>query len=92
MADKVGSEHWGFVTGVASFGFFVELEDYFVDGLVRVSGLMDDFYHYSQELQALIGERSRRTFRIGDRLNVRVERVSVERRQIDFALTEQGRP
>jgi ribonuclease R len=92
MEDKVGSAHWGFITGVTSFGFFVELEDYFVDGLVRVSGLMDDFYHYSQELQALIGERTGRTFRIGDRLEVRVDRVSVARRQIDFALPGQEKP
>ncbi|GAB4257634.1 MAG: ribonuclease R [Deferrisomatales bacterium] len=91
MADKVGNEYWGFVTGVASFGFFVELEEYFVDGLVHVSGLQDDFYHYSEELQALIGERTRRTFRIGDRLKVRVDRVNVERRQVDFALVGAGK-
>jgi ribonuclease R len=90
MADKVGNEHWGFVTGVASFGFFVELEDYFVDGLVHVSSLRDDFYHHSEELQTLIGERTRRTFRIGDRLKVRVDRVDVPRRQIDFTLAEGG--
>jgi ribonuclease R len=86
MADKVGSVHWGYITGVASFGAFVELEEFFVEGLVHVSGLGDDFYHYSEELQKLIGERTRRTFRIGDRLRVRVDRVNVDRRQIDFAL------
>jgi ribonuclease R len=91
MADKVGSEHWGFVTGVASFGIFVELESYFVEGLIRVSGLHDDFYHFSEETQALIGERTRKTFRIGDRLRVRVERVDVDRRQIDFGLPGEGR-
>jgi ribonuclease R len=84
MADKVGSVHWGFVTGVASFGIFVELEQYFVDGLVHVSSMRDDFYHYSEELQALIGERSRRRHRIGDRVSVVVDRVDVERRQVDF--------
>ncbi|NOY44829.1 MAG: ribonuclease R [Deltaproteobacteria bacterium] len=92
MADKVGSEHWGFVVGVASFGFFVELETYFVDGLVHVSSLEDDFYHFSEETQALIGERTGRTFRIGDRVRVRVDRVSVARRQIDFVLAEKPRP
>jgi len=86
MADKVGSVHWGYITGVASFGAFVELEEFFVEGLVHVSGLGDDFYHYSEELRRLIGERTRRTFRIGDRLRVRVDRVNVDRRQIDFAL------
>ncbi len=88
MADKVGSEHWGFVTGVASFGLFVELETYFVEGLVHVSSMQDDFYHFSEELQALIGERTGRTFRIGDRVRVRVDRVSVPRRQIDFVLVD----
>ncbi len=92
MADKVGSEHWGFVTGVAAFGIFVELEAYFVEGLVHVSGLRDDFYHYSEETQSLIGERTRRTFRVGDRLRVRVDRVDVDRRQIDFALVEAEAP
>ncbi len=92
MADKVGSEHWGFITGITSFGFFVELEDVFVDGLVHVSSLQDDFYHFSEDLQTLIGERTGRTFRVGDRVRVRVERVSVARRQIDFALVERGRP
>lgn len=90
MAGKVGEEHWGFVTGVASFGFFLELEEYFVDGLVHVSSLVDDFYHYSEELQALIGERTRRTYRIGDRLKVRVDRVDVDRRQVDFTLVAGG--
>jgi ribonuclease R len=91
MADKVGSEHWGFITGVASFGIFVELESYFVEGLVRVSGLHDDFYHFSEQTQALIGERTRRTYRIGDRLRVRLDRVDVARRQIDFALVGGGK-
>jgi len=86
MRDKVGEEFWGFVTGVATFGFFVELEQYFVDGLVHVSSLKDDFYHFSEEAQALIGERNRLTYRIGDKVRITVERVDVERRQIDFKL------
>ncbi|MBI5442605.1 MAG: ribonuclease R [Deltaproteobacteria bacterium] len=86
MADKVGGLYWGFISGVASFGFFVQLEDYFVDGLVHVSSLRDDFYQYAEEMQALVGERTNRRFRIGDRLHVRVDRVGVERRQIDFTL------
>ena len=92
MADKVGSVHWGFVTGVASFGLFIELEDFFVDGLVHVSSLKDDFYQYSEDLQALIGERTKRTFHIGDRLKVQVDRVDEARRQIDFTLTGRGPP
>jgi len=86
MADKVGSEHWGFITGVANFGLFLELEDIFVEGLLHVSNLKNDFYHYSEELQALIGERTHQRHRIGDRMRVKVARVDVERRQIDFVL------
>ncbi len=92
MGDKTGTEHWGFVTGAASFGIFVELEEYFVEGLVHISSLDDDFYHFSEELQALIGERSGRRFRIGDRIRVRVDRVNVDRRQVDFVLAGQGVP
>ncbi|NTU60105.1 MAG: VacB/RNase II family 3'-5' exoribonuclease, partial [Deltaproteobacteria bacterium] len=92
MADKVGSAFWGYVSGVASFGVFVQLEDYFVDGLVHVSSLKDDFYAYSEQQQALIGERTKRTFRIGDRFLVRVDRVDVERRQIDFTLAAPAEP
>lgn len=88
MADKIGSEHWGFITGIASFGIFVELETYFVEGLVHVSSLGDDFYHYSERTQSLIGERNRRKFTIGDRLRVVVEAVDVNRRRIDFKLVK----
>lgn len=92
MADKVGEVYWGFITGVAGFGFFVELEQYFVDGLVHVSSLRDDFYHFSEETQSLIGERTRRRFRIGDRIRVTLERVNVEKRQVDFTLVEEEAP
>lgn len=91
MADKIGTSHWGFVTGVAGFGFFVELEQFFVDGLVHVSSLKDDFYHFSEETQSLTGERTRKRFRIGDRIRVVLERVDVERRRIDFVV-EDDRP
>lgn len=89
MADKIGTAYWGFVTGVAGFGFFVELEQYFVDGLVHVSSLKDDFYHFSEETQSLVGERTRRRFRIGDRLKVVVERVEEEKRRVDFVIEEE---
>lgn len=92
MADKIGTVNWGFVTGVAAFGFFVELEQYFVDGLVHVSSLKDDFYHFSEETQTLTGERTRRRFRIGDRIRVVLERVDVARRKIDFTLDTSDQP
>jgi ribonuclease R len=93
MQDKVGTEQDGFVSGVAPFGFFVELRDLFVEGLVHVSTLMDDHYEHVETQHSLRGRRTRRAFRIGDPVKVVVSGVSVERRQIDFALAgEMARP
>jgi len=86
MTDRVGTEHEGFVSGVAPFGFFVELRDLFVEGLVHVSTLSDDHYEHVEAQHSLRGRRTRRTFRIGDPVKVVVSGVSVERRQIDFTL------
>lgn len=86
MKDKIGEEFDGVISGVTAFGFFVELRDIFVEGLVRVTGLHDDYYHYHEEKYCLVGERTHRRFRIGDPVRVKVERVDVERRQIDFRL------
>jgi ribonuclease R len=86
MAGKVGDEFDGVVSGVAAFGFFVELAGVFVEGLVRVSSLSDDFYTFVEGSHALVGQHTRRTFRIGDRVRVQVARVDVDARHIDFAL------
>jgi ribonuclease R len=86
MQDKVGQEYEGVVSGVARFGFFVELHDVFVDGLVHLSTLADDFYELHEAHHLLRGRRSRRTFRVGDPVRVTVAGVSVPRRQIDFVL------
>lgn len=86
MKDKIGEEFKGIISGVTAFGFFVELEDIFVEGLVRVTSLHDDYYQYHEKRYCLMGERTHKTFRIGDKVRVRVERVDVERRQIDFGL------
>ncbi|KAF0221897.1 MAG: ribonuclease [Geobacteraceae bacterium] len=86
MRDKVGEEFDGFITGVASYGFFVELVELFVEGMVHVSALPNDFYRYLEKQHALLGDRSRELFRIGDRVRVRVASVSLEKKQIDFVL------
>ncbi len=86
MVDKVGETYSGFITGVTSFGFFVELEELFVEGLVHVTSLHDDYYHYDEKGHLLTGERRGKTFRIGDEITVYVDRVDVEKRQIDFKL------
>jgi ribonuclease R len=84
MERHLGDDFFGRVSGVAAFGFFVTLEDYFVEGLVHVNTLQDDFYHYREREHALIGERGGRRFRLGDRIEVQVARVDKEARHIDF--------
>jgi ribonuclease R len=86
MRDKVGDVFEGVISGVTAFGFFVEMKDIFVEGLVRVTSLHDDYYQYHENRYCLIGERTHRTFRIGDEAKVRVDRVDMERRHIDFGL------
>ncbi len=86
MQDKIGAELPGFVSDVVPFGFFVELEPYFVEGLVHVSSLGDDFYEHDEQAHCLRGRRTRRRFRLGDPVTVRVAGVGIERRQIDFVL------
>lgn len=88
MRDKIGESYDGIITGVTAFGFFVQLTEYFVEGLVHVSTLSDDYYHYIENRHCLIGERKKRVFRIGDRVHVRVDRVERERRRIDFSISD----
>jgi len=88
MKDKIGEVFEGVIGGVTAFGFFVELKDVFVEGLVRVTSLHDDYYQYHEKRYCLMGERTHKTFRIGDEVVVRVDRVDVERRHIDFGLIE----
>jgi ribonuclease R len=88
MADRLGDNLPGFVTGVQAFGLFVELDDIYVQGLVHVSSMSDDYYRFDQRGHTLKGENTRRTYRLGDRVTVRVARVDLERRQVDFALLD----
>ena len=88
MKEKIGEVFKGVIGGVTAFGFFVELQDIFVEGLVRVTSLYDDYYQYHEKRYCLVGEITHKTFRIGDEVVVRVDRVDVERRHIDFGLIE----
>ena len=88
MKDKVREVFDGVISGVTAFGFFVELKDIFVEGLVRVTSLHDDYYQYHEKRYCLVGERTHQAFRIGDEVKVRVDRVDVERRHIDFGLVK----
>lgn len=85
MEDKIGETFTGIISGVTNFGLFVELENT-VEGLVHVSYLTDDYYHYDQKHYAMIGERSGTVFRIGDELEVRVIQVNVEEASVDFEI------
>ncbi|MEI9477631.1 MAG: ribonuclease R [Deltaproteobacteria bacterium] len=86
MKERIGDVFEGVISGVTAFGFFVELTDIFVEGLVRVTSLHDDYYQYHEKRYCLVGERTHKTFRIGDKVSVRLERVEVERRHLDFGL------
>jgi ribonuclease R len=88
MADKVGDEFAGYITGVTAFGLYVELIEHFVEGLVHVSTMADDYYRFVERAHILRGENKGKTYRLGDRVNVQVVKVDMERRQIDLGLVE----
>jgi ribonuclease R len=88
MADKVGDEFDGYITGVAPFGLFVELIEHFVEGLVHVSTMADDYYRYLEATHTLRGENTEKTYRLGDRVRVQVLRVDMDRRQIELGLLQ----
>jgi ribonuclease R len=86
MMDKLGEEFTGVITSLANFGFFVELDAYFVEGLVRLSTLTDDDYHYYEKEYVIKGRRHSRKFRLGDLVRVKVARINAFRSEIDFEL------
>ena len=86
MARHLGEEFNGTISGVTRFGFFVSLDRYFVEGLVHVNSMHDDYFQFVAESYSLVGERSKRRFRLGDRVRTRVARVNKEDRRIDFTL------
>lgn len=83
MEDKVGEEYTGLISGVTNFGLFIKLPNT-IEGLVHVSYLTDDYYHYDESRLTMIGERTGNSFRIGDEIEIRVANVNVEERIIDF--------
>ncbi|NLI61027.1 MAG: ribonuclease R [Clostridiales bacterium] len=87
MLDKIGEEFDGIISGVTSFGLYVQLPNT-VEGLVRISSIEDDYYNYNEKHYCLIGERTRRIFRLGDSVKVRVVKVDMVMRNIDFLLVE----
>jgi len=88
MADKVGDEFEGYITGVTAFGLYIELIEHFVEGMVHVSTMADDYYRFVERAHVLRGENTGRVYRLGDRVSVQVIKVDMERRQIDLGLTD----
>jgi ribonuclease R len=88
MANKVGDEYGGYITGVAPFGLFVELIEHYVEGLVHVSSMADDYYRFVEQEHVLRGEHTKKMYRLGDRVDVQVVRVDMERRQVDLGIVE----
>jgi ribonuclease R len=88
MADKVGDVFEGYITGVAAFGMFVELIDHYVEGLVHVTTMADDYYRFTEQSHSLFGENTKKKYRLGDRVSVQIIRVDMERRQIDLGLED----
>ncbi len=85
MARRLGEEFEGIVSGVIAFGIFVELDNG-IEGMVRVSSMLDDFYHFDEKRYMLIGERTRKTYRIGDVVRVQVAKADLENRTLDLVL------
>ena len=95
MSDKIGEEFEGMVSSITNFGIFVELPNT-IEGLVHISNMTDDYYHFDDRQMIMIGEHTNRQFRIGDEVTVRVTNVSIEESSVDFEIvgmvhTQHGR-
>lgn len=88
LKDKVGEEFHAVISGIAHFGIFVELTDILAEGLIRVRDLEGDFYVYDEKKYSLIGRRTKKTYRLGDKLSVKLIRVDLEKLELDFLIIE----
>ncbi|MEW5893011.1 MAG: ribonuclease R [Pseudomonadota bacterium] len=91
MQDRIGEEYDGVISGVTGFGIFVALNDVFVEGLVHVSDLGQDYFHFDPARHQMLGERTSKRYRLGDAVRVRVVRVDLDTARIDFTLAEESR-
>jgi ribonuclease R len=88
MAGRVGESFAGIISGVQPFGLFIELNAVFIEGMIHISALTDDYYYFDEELLRLVGYNRRRIFQVGNEVTVKLNRVSLENREIDFVLDE----
>jgi len=86
MRDRIGKEYDGIISHITSFGFFIELLDVFVEGLVLINTLYDDYYHFEEERFRFVGRRTRKIYRVGDKVKVRIILADVEKKQLHFQL------
>ena len=86
MKDRLGEEFAGTISGVTGFGIFVTLDDVYVEGLVHISELGQDYFHFDQAKHQIVGERSNKKYQLADRVNIKVARVDIETSKIDFVL------
>lgn len=89
MENKIGEEYEGIVSSVTQFGIFVELENT-VEGLIRFEHLGNDYFIYDETKKILIGERTKKTYKIGDKVNIRVIKANKELRQVDFEIVSKN--
>jgi ribonuclease R len=92
MQDRLGEEFAGLIVSVTKFGFFVELTDLFIEGLVPLMSLEDDRYTYRENTRQIIGDRTRKTYSIGDKVRVLVDRIEHDQHRIQFAVVEEKPP
>ena len=90
MQDRVGEDFDGLVTSVTKFGFFVELTDLFVEGLVPLNTLTDDRYTFHENTREIIGQRSRKRYHLGQKIRVLVDRIDPVEKKIQFAVLEEA--
>jgi ribonuclease R len=88
MQDHIGKTYPGTISGVTDWGIYVELENK-IEGMIPIAQMDDDFYIFDEKNYALVGRHSRKSFQLGEKINVRVWRTNLERKQLDFRLAEQ---
>jgi len=88
LKDKLGYDFEGIVSGVTNFGLFVEVNENLAEGLVRLSDIDDDYYEYNEKNYSLIGRRTKKVFRLGDRISVKLIRVDEDKREVDFLIVD----
>jgi ribonuclease R len=92
MQDRIGEDFDGLIISVTKFGFFVELTDLFIEGLVPLASLSGDHYVFHENTREIIGQRSRKTYGLGDRIRVLVDRIDPVEKKIQFAVVEETPP